>query len=54
MGNISQKDIELIESHLKDSDTPFEQKIRNEYNFLKNYKPYQINEKDKKLKFQKE
>ena len=48
MGNISQKDIELIESHLKDSDTPFEQKIRNEYNFLKNYKPNQINENDKK------
>ena len=36
MGNISQKDIELIESHLKNSDVRFEQKIRNEYNFLKN------------------
>ena len=38
MGNISQKDIEIIESYIKNSDSIFDDKIKFEYKFLKNYK----------------
>ena len=46
MGNISQKDIDLIENHLLNNDTPFKKKIQEEYNFLKNYKPIKIKENE--------
>ena len=46
MGNISQKDIDLIENHLFNNDTPFKKKIQEEYNFLKNYKPIKIKENE--------
>ena len=48
MGNISQNDIELIESHLNKNGSPFEKKIHDEYMFLKNYTPIQTNENEKK------
>ena len=48
MGNISQNDIELIESHLNKNGSTFEKKIHDEYMFLKNYKAIQTNEKENK------
>ena len=48
MGNISQNDIELIESHLNKNGSPIEKKIHDEYMFLKNYTPIQTNENEKK------
>ncbi len=44
MGNISQKDIEIIESYIKNSDSIFDDKIKFEYKFLKNYKEPELNE----------
>ncbi len=48
MGNISQNDIELIESHLNKNGSQIEKKIHDEYMFLKNYSAIQINENEKK------
>ena len=48
MGNISEKDIELIEKHLDNNSSPIEKKMHEEYNFLKKYKPPKINENEKK------
>ena len=48
MGNISQNDIELIESHLNKNGSPIEKKIHDEYMFLKNYSAIQIIENEKK------
>ena len=44
MGNISQKDIEIIESYIKNCDSIFDEKIKFEYKFLKNYKEPELNE----------
>ena len=48
MGNISEKDIELIEKHLDNNSSPIEKKMHEEYNFLKKYNPPKINENEKK------
>ena len=47
MGNISEKEIGLIESHLDNNPSPIEKKMHEEYNFLKKYKQPKINENEK-------